>query len=409
MLLESDKTKPIIQSLLWTDLYKITMGQVVFHHYPNAGASYEFINRGKHIFPQSFGKKLEEQVEMMADVSPSASDRHFLETKCPYLTPDYLDYFSNYRFNPQEVKISQKEGELNIVIDDLWKRSIYWEVPLMALICELYYQETNQHPTEDYVEKAKRKGERLRNAGALLLEFGTRRAFSHEIHRNVLGTLIETGGRIEDGGILLGTSNVALAKEFGLNPSGTFAHEWVMAHAAMFGYKMANEKAMEVWAKEYLGLDGGSAYPRLGTALTDTFTTDVFIRSFNENWANIYSFLRQDSGDPFAEGNKLLNAWRKYFLHPEEYGKGTVFSDGLNTNNVLALHQEFGNLEADIYGVGTHLTNDCGPEPMNHVIKAFSFTIDGVVIPVCKLSDSPGKESGNPGAIEQAKKELGLL
>lgn len=408
MTLERVETKPIIQSVLWTDLYKITMGQAVFHSYPEVGATYEFINRGHHQYPDGFAGKLRAQIEMMAELSLSASDREFLETKCPYFTKDYLNFLSNYRFNPSEVHVEQTGGELDINIEGPWERTIYWEVPLMALICELFYKETGQTPDRGYIDRARQKGEAMKTAGALLLEFGTRRAFSHKVHRNVLEALVETAGTTDQGGVLLGTSNVALAKEFNLNPSGTYAHEWVMGHAAMFGNKVANPKAMEVWAREYLGLGGGEAFPKLGTALMDTYTTEAFLEQLTAELADPYTFFRQDSGDPIDKGTKTIARFRELGIDPMT--KGVAFTDGLDIPRAIAISEHFKGITQRIFGIGTDLTNDVGPKPMNMVIKAHLFTLpSGIEIPVCKLSDDRGKESGTPEAIRKAKEELGLV
>lgn len=410
MLLEQEKTKPIIQSLLWTDLYKITMSQMAFHQYPEVGAIYEFINRGKTFFPLGFGEKLQDQVNTMADLKLESGERQFLKDQCPFLTDDFIDWFSNYRFNPNEVNIEQKGHDLKIDFRGPWQRTIYWEVPLMALISELYFTQTHQPSTFNYIERAKEKGRMMKEAGALLLEFGTRRAHSNLVHKDVLQALIETAKPVAEGGVLLGTSNVKLAMEFGIPASGTFAHEDVMAHAAMFGYKMANEKTMDSWAKEYLGLGGGSTFPRLGTALTDTFTTDVFLRSFNEKWAKYYTYLRQDSGNPFVEGEKLVTAWKNIFVDPKAEAKGIVFSDGLDIPTALKLQEQFSSRVAAVFGIGTDLTNDVGVKPLNIVIKAHSFILpDKGEIPVCKLSDDREKQSGDPGAIAKAREELDLV
>lgn len=407
MIQVEQEQKPIINSPLWTDLYKITMGQGVFHRYPDVEAEYRFINRGRHNFPEDFGRKLREQIEMMADLSLSASDREFLEEKTPFLQQDYLDWFGDYRFDPEEVAIEQNGGKMDIRIKGPWMRTIYWEVPLMALICELYYQDTNQKPQFDYIEKTKAKGRAMKKAMAWFFEFGTRRAFSHEVHQNVLGALLETAGRVEDGGPLLGTSNVALAKEFDLNPGGTYAHEWVMGHAAMFGNLQANQQAMAIWAREYLGMGGGTAYPRLGTTLMDTFTTDVFLKDLNPAIFQYYTYLRQDSGEPMVEGEKAVRRLRKLGIDP--MNKGVVFSDGLDIPRALQLNEHFKDQTKVTFGIGTDFTNDVGVRPMNIVIKAHSFAKEGTWIPVCKLSDDRGKESGDPKAIQKAKEDFGIL
>ena len=397
----------MIESVIWTDLYKMTMGQGVLHRYPEVGAIYEFINRGRTVFPEGFAYKLREQTKRMSGLRLQQEEREFLEEKTPYLKKDYLNWFANYQFNPSEVHIDQVGGELSVEIEGPWKRTIYWEVPLMALICELYYQETNQKPQFGYMEKTRAKGRAMREAMAWFFEFGTRRAFSSEIHRNVLRILLEAAGRVEKGGPLLGTSNVALAKEFDLNPGGTYAHEWVMAHAAMFGVTKANTKAMEVWADEYLGRSGEKAYPKLGTALMDTYTTDAFLPSFTTEIAKYYTYGRQDSGIPEVEAIKFINHLRELGIDPMD--KGVVFSDGLDIQRVLQLNKYFKDKTKVTFGIGTHFTNDVGVTPLNIVIKARSFILpDGREIPVCKLSDDRGKESGDQRAIAEAKMAFGL-
>ena len=237
--------KPINESLLWTDLYKLTMGQIAFLEFPEVYVRYEFVNRGKTKFPPNFAHRLKDQIQMMADLSLKEDDNNYLKDKCPYLTEEYRDWFGKYSFNPEEVEIEQKDGDLNVNIEGPWARTIYWEVPLMATISELYYQMTDGVPDDQHRERAKAKGAALYEAGVKLLEFGTRRAFSSRVHRETLEALIETARPISEGGVLLGTSNVALAKEFSLNPSGTYAHELVMAMGALFGVLEANEKGIE--------------------------------------------------------------------------------------------------------------------------------------------------------------------
>lgn len=398
----------MIESVIWTDLYKLTMGQAAFHNYPEIDASYEFINRGRTAFPERFSYKLSEQVKRMSELRLQAGEREHLEEKTPYLQKDYLNWFANYQFDPSEVYIDQVGGELSVGIEGPWKRTIYWEVPLMALICELYHSEKGQVPDANYIARAVAKGRAMREVMAFLIDFATRRAFSSQVHRNSLGGLLEGAGRVKDGGVLLGTSNVALAMEFGLPASGTYAHEWVMAHAAMFGVEQANTKAMEVWADEYLGRAGKEAYPNLGTALTDTYTTDAFLQSFTAEIAQFYTYLRQDSGIPNIEGMKLINHLRKIGLDPKD--KGIVFSDALNIEKAIVLHNLFKDITRVLFGIGTFISNDIlGVDPLQIVIKAYGFTLPGGRrIPVCKLSDDRGKESGDPKAIAEAKAALGL-
>lgn len=395
--------QPKIPSLLWLDLYKLTMGNLVFQEYPEIGAKYEFINRGKTVFPQGFAEKMRHQVELMANLRLSDQEETYLRNKCPYLSPKYVDYLKDFRLNPKEVNIEQTGGELRIDVDGPWQSSIFWETHLMELKCELYYEEMGLEPSPDYILRAEAKGKRFKEAGAKLLEFGTRRAFSTKVHRNVLEALIRSAGVVgkDTDGILLGTSNVALAREYGLNPSGTFAHEWVMAHAGMFGVENANFRALDLWTRHY------GSYPRLMTALTDTYTTDAFLKTLTPEHANAFANFRQDSGDPFTEGAKLIAGLTRLDIDPKT--KGLVFSDNLDTTHALALQARFVNETKPAFGVGTHITNDVGVKPLNIVVKLRAIKINGKEIGVAKLSDEPGKASGDPNAIIKARRYVASL
>lgn len=384
----------IIHSNIDTDLYKLTMGQAVFHNFNEIDAGFKFINRGKTQFPEGFGQKLRDQVEMMANLSLKPEEKKFLEDKCPFLAKDYMDWFSDFRFNPKEVSIEQDGGDLSIDISGPWKRTIYWEVPLMATISELYYRETGQEPEIGWEEKCACKAKTLLEAGARYADFGTRRRFSHDIQETAVETL-KNEGEIS----MLGTSNVELAMKHNLNPIGTFAHEWVMGIAGIYGVEEANKKAMEIWAKEFNG--------KLSTALTDTFTTEVFLRSYTPEMAAIFKTLRQDSGSPEAWTDKVLTHIRENLgLNPKDFT--ALYSDALNTQRALEILQYSKEKINVLFGIGTNFTNDVGPKPLNMVIKMFNITKPErlTFIPVVKLSDDLGKISGDRSVVHEIAERL---
>lgn len=390
----------IIQSLIDTDLYKLTMGQAVFNHYPRVGVEYQLVNRGKTIFPTGFAEKLQEEVNLMAGLVLSPNEMEFLNRRCGhYLKPTFLEWLSSYRFNPNEVAITQEGGDLAITITGPWYRTIYWEVPLMATISELYFRITGQQPQPEWVERTREKGITLRRARAFLADFGTRRRFSLEVHEKAVEALIAGAGRTSEGGILRGTSNVRLAAKYNLTPIGTFAHEWVMVHAALYGYKMATTKALEAWAREFNG--------QLGIALMDTYGTDAFLKSFDAFYARLFEGVRQDSGNPLEILEKAIAHYQKLFIDPTT--KTFVASDSLDVDKALEIQNQTKDRIRCLFGIGTNLTNDVGVKPLNIVIKLFRvFLPEGISVPVIKLSDDPGKITGDREAIKAAFSELGI-
>ena len=122
--------EPIITSLLDNDLYKFNMGQLVFHDFSEAVVTYGFINRGKTQFPEGFAKALNWQIELLAVLKMVHSEKEYLRT-IPGLRPSYIEWLSNYQFDPSEVVATQEGGDLSIFVKGSWFRTISWEVVLM--------------------------------------------------------------------------------------------------------------------------------------------------------------------------------------------------------------------------------------------------------------------------------------
>ena len=266
----------MIDSILDNDLYKFTMQQAVVELYPNAQASYEFINR--HPADRFNGEFLAELTRSLGEMPALRLDppqREFLQQQCPYLKPAYLDYLAEYRFDPGEVALRlDAQGGLSISVRGPWQRTILWEVPLLAMVSELYGRLVDTNWTEEgQAERIRAKSEVLRRAGCRFADFGTRRRRSRAVQDLIVGRLRDNPG-------FLGTSNVQLALRHDVPPIGTMAHEWIMAHSVLAGLRHANGAALDAWYGVYRG--------QLGIALTDTYTTGVFLRDFDSHCASLY-------------------------------------------------------------------------------------------------------------------------
>jgi len=386
----------IIKSILDTDLYKLTMQMAVIKKFPRAKAQYEFINRGQTVFPEGFGEALRQEIKKMENLKMSKWEREQLEKKCYFLDPTYLDFLMGYQFDASEVGIIQRDGKLDILIEGYWYRTILWEVPLMALISELYFKMTGQDPWGKH-ERAKNNAEKqktFRMNGLHYADFGTRRRYSYDIQEEFVSSQVGIGSDN-----FVGTSNVALALEYDIKPIGTHAHEWFMFHAAKYGYKMANHLAMENWADVFRG--------DLGIALSDTLTTEVFFQSFDKKFAKLYDGVRHDSGDPIEFADKVIAHYEKLGINPKS--KVIVFSDSLNPEKAVEIKNHCRSKIMCSFGIGTNFTNDVGVKPLNMVIKITSCQPENSEwLPCVKLSDSPGKHTGDEDAIETAKRVLYL-
>ncbi|MBB2148337.1 nicotinate phosphoribosyltransferase [Pedobacter gandavensis] len=380
-----------LTSILDNDFYKITMQQGVIRLFPAAKARYKFINRGKHAFPEGFAKALRAAVDQMALLKLTKEEKHFLQVTCPYLDPVYLDFLEGYRYQPEEVHIEQFGDQLEVHVEGLWYRTILWEVPLMSLICELYYVMNGSHriSNEEVMQLTAQKIEKYKALGVTVAEFGTRRRYSYQVHRSVLQALNQYGA-----GSFIGTSNVHMAMIYQTKPIGTHAHEWFMFHAARYGFKMANAMGLEHWVNVYRG--------DLGIALSDTYTTEVFFSQFDKMFSKLFDGVRHDSGDPVLFADKVINHYQKMGIDPKS--KTIIFSDGLNYDKVERIAAHCQGKIGMSFGIGTNLTNDAGPDPMNIVIKMTAAQPkDGEWTEVVKLSDEHGKYTGTERMINLAK------
>jgi nicotinate phosphoribosyltransferase len=384
----------MLGSILDNDFYKITMQCAVIRLFPDIKGRYRFINRGKHPFPEGFGDELRHHVNAMANLALSKQEKDFLSVRCPYLNPAYLDFLQGYRYDPAEVTITQNGKELEVSVEGYWYRTILWEVPLLALISELFYKMpgVNRISNKALALRTRGKMNVFKELGVTVAEFGTRRRHSYEVQKEVLHTMMEYSPRE-----FVGTSNVHLAMLFDVKIIGTHAHEWFMFHGARYGYKIANAFALKSWVKVFKG--------DLGIALTDTYTTEVFFTQFSKQFAKLFDGVRHDSGDPVLFAEKTIAHYQHLGINPLH--KSIIFSDGLNPEKVATITLACKDRIGISFGIGTNLTNDVGLQPMNIVMKLVEIAApDMHWTPTVKLSDEPGKQTGNPGMVRLARELL---
>lgn len=383
-----------LSSILDNDFYKLTMQNAVVKLFPRQIVKYEFINRGKHHFPEGFAEALRKSVDAMAGLQLTKEEKKYMAKTCPYIDLPYLDFLEGYHFDPSEVYIQQNGEDLKVHVEGLWYRTILWEVPLLALISELHYQMNHleRDSNEVVINRTLEKAEQLNNLGVTFAEFGTRRRHSYKVQDIVVKALVQ-----KENSTFTGTSNVHFAMKYGVKPIGTHAHEWFMFHAAEFGFKIANKISLEHWVDVYRG--------DLGVALSDTFTTDVFFQQFDKMFTKLFDGVRHDSGDPFEFADKTIAHYKKNGINP--LYKYIIFSDGLNLERVEEITNYCKGKIGISFGIGTNLTNDVGLRPMNIVMKLAGVQAENKEwIPTVKLSDDHGKYTGDPKMIELAKEFL---
>jgi len=388
----------IVKSILDTDLYKFSMSNAYFQLFPLAEGTFTFNDRGKEIYTKEFLKELWNALDNLGKLSLNEEEFQWVIKEIPYIPISYWEWLRTFRFDPTKIVASlSAEGHLQLcVTDKIWKATLY-EVPLLEIISELR--------NKKYSLKEDKTIERLQEKINLseihklpFSEFGSRRRFSGDLHRKIVSEIKKNSN------YCVGTSNVMLAKEFSMTPTGTQGHEYFMFHSGVFGYKRANYLGLENWINVY---DGS-----LGTALVDTFTTSSFLRTLTKKQAKLLDGFRIDSGDEYTIGKMIIKRLKELGVDPST--KLLVFSNALDFPKYQKIYEYFSGITKVSAGIGTNLT--CDPvvledyKPANIVMKLSKCRMSDKDPweNVIKISDDLGKHMGDEIEFKIAFHELHL-
>ncbi len=379
----------IVASLLDTDLYKFTMMQVVLHQFPGAQVEYRFKCRNPGVNLAAHASEIRDEIRALCTLQFQDEELVYLRG-LRFVKSDFVDFLGLFRLNEKYITVTPlANGEIDIAIGGPWLHTILFEIPVLAIVNEVYFRNTQPQPDlQEGRRRLEHKMDALRGEGLSELriaDYGTRRRFSRAWHEEVLrmlkaglGTAQSPGHSQGASGQLAGTSNTLAAMRMGLTPLGTMAHEYLQAAQAL-GPRLRDSQAFgfESWAREYRG--------DLGIALSDVYGMDAFLRDFDLLFCKLFDGARHDSGDPFAWGERMLAHYARNRIDART--KTLIYSDGLTVPRTIALYQQFKGRCQLAFGIGTNLTNDLGYEPLQIVIKMVRCNGQ----PVAKLSDTPGK------------------
>jgi nicotinate phosphoribosyltransferase len=371
----------IITSLLDTDLYKFTMMQAVLHQFPSAQVSYKFKCRNPGVALAPYVQEIRDEIRSLCSLQFQDAELAWLRS-LRFIKSDFVDFLGLFRLNEKYIQVNAlPNGEIDISIQGPWLHTILFEIPVLAIVNEVYFRNAQKVP--DFLEGRKRLDQKIqalhaeRLSDLKIADYGTRRRFSKAWHEEILRVLISRLGT-GPSGQFAGTSNALFAMKLGLTPLGTMAHEYLQACQAL-GPRLRDSQVFgfETWAREYRG--------DLGIALSDVYGIEPFLRDFDMYFCKLFDGARHDSGDPFTWGERMIAHYRHNRVDPMT--KTLIFSDGLTVEKTIALFQQFRGRCQLAFGIGTNLTNDLGYEPLQIVIKMTQCNGQ----PVAKLSDTPSK------------------
>ena len=396
------KFKRMIESLLTQDLYKYSMGQSIYHQFPSYKTTWTFKCRNTNVkFTPEMVEEIKEQIKHYCTLTFNEDELEYLNN-IKWFKGSYIDFLRLWKPRYEDFEITTNaDCGLSIETRGTWLNTSMYEIPTLAIVNEVYFR-----MAYDYDRLLRSFKIRLNNKyydikfGIYFLgtfsEFGLRRRLSAEAQELVIKDFSNLNDIKYGKSKFIGTSNVYLAKKYGITPVGTMAHEWIMCtgqgnHKHNPAY--SNFYALDAWVKEYGVLNG--------IALTDTITTDCFLKDFDLTFATLFSGVRHDSGNPIKWGEKIIKHYESLGIDPKT--KTLLFSDSLNFKKADALYRHFSNRINVAFGIGTYLSNDTMVKPLNIVMKTtFCNGQD-----VAKISDVEGKGMcKNPDYVEYLKRSI---
>lgn len=390
----------IITSLLETDMYKFSMGQAIYHQFSDYKTTWSFKCRNKDVkFTDEMVAEIKEQIQAYCKLRFTEDELQYLDS-IKWIRGSYVDFLRLWSPRYEDFTITNDGAcGLSIEVEGTWLNTSMYEIPTLAIVNEVYFRMAYDYNDllDSFKERLDIKFENLKSGhwyAGTFSEFGLRRRLSAEAQELVVEKFFHLNDTLHSASRFIGTSNVYLAKKFGLTPVGTMAHEWIMCtgqgnHKHNPAY--SNWYALDAWIKEYGVLNG--------IALTDTITTDCFLRDFQLTYATLFSGVRHDSGDPYVWGEKMLEQYRKLGIDTKT--KTLLFSDSLDFERADKLYRYFCKDINVAFGIGTYLSNDTKVPALNIVMKVTR--CNGM--DVAKISDVEGKGMcKNPDYVDYLKR-----
>lgn len=395
------KLDPIITSLIETDLYKLNMWQVFLHQFNKDKVVWAFKCRNPGVkFTPEMIAEIRRQIDHYCTLRFTEDELQYLRKNLPWLTEDFIDYLRHW--SPRRDEILINEGTIRAYNDcglaietrGFQVNVSQYEIPILAIVNEVYFAFTYGIGAKDieFQKRTMQKFEDLKSGKyniGVFSEFGLRRRYSKKMQDWLINFIVDQ--KIPG---FVGTSNVYLAKKYGVKSCGTCAHEVGMCRITDPQYNPAyvNSRIMEAWIKEF-GLDNG-------IYLTDVIGRKSFLLDFTKKYATLFSGVRHDSGNPIEWGEDIIAHYKKLGIDPMT--KTLLFSDALDFERATKIKKHFDGRCKIAFGIGTHLSNDCGVPPLNIVMKVKE--CNG--FPTCKLTDNPEKAMGDPEFIGYVQRSV---
>ena len=160
------KFRPIITSLLETDLYKFSMGQAIFHQASEYETTWSFKCRNKDVqFSSEMVAEIGEQIQAFCEL-------HFTEDELQYLShikwlkKSYINHLRRWTPNFKDFMIKEG-GDCGLILEasGTWLDTSMYEIPVLAIVNEVFFRFRDDYDAllESAKERTRAKADLLRS------------------------------------------------------------------------------------------------------------------------------------------------------------------------------------------------------------------------------------------------------
>ena len=131
----------IITSLLETDLYKFSMGQAIYHQFPDYKTTWTFKCRNKDVhFTSEMVQEITEQIKSYCELQYTEDDLEYLDA-IPWIKGSYVDFLRLWRPRFEDFDITTNaDCGLAIETHGTWLNTSMYEIPTLAIVNEVYFR-----------------------------------------------------------------------------------------------------------------------------------------------------------------------------------------------------------------------------------------------------------------------------
>ena len=185
----------IIKSLLENDMYKFSMGQAIYHLFSDYKTTWTFKCRNEDVyFTEEMVEEIKRQISLYCNLRFKEDELEYLNNIL-WIKGSYIDFLKLWEPQYDDFTITH-DGQRGLEIEakGTWLNTSMYEVPVLAIVNEVYFRYQYDYDVliEEYKKRLKDKINALeRNEYRInsFSEFGLRRRLSGEAQDIAVGSL----------------------------------------------------------------------------------------------------------------------------------------------------------------------------------------------------------------------------